>query len=324
MSRGDSLAPASLRGRQAISSPERRQSRAGIRSLRTMNIIHGIFVYMYVINICVHARGGHGGGHGGSHGHGGHGGHGGYHSHGSSHHYVTKSHTHYTYHPPNHIMFTCRTCSSTELYPVYRPLPPTYVYTYKDSDSRFRDVLTGLSLYNLGRSSATGSSYAHHYTPRSEEKCSLQIIERSHFEETEFPCFMISTFIETEPESTNTLNDPGQVDISSSKIDVEAFVKDQGPALKVTNDQECVLWHNLTMHKERNHVPCALLKEYADTVRQAGVPAYIWVPILLTIIISVYFCCLCYCKKKEKDKEKEAVNEVIPLNGLYVPEYRSN
>lgn len=282
-----------------------------------MDIIHGVFVYVFIVNVCVVARGGHGG-HGGSHGsHGSYGSHGHSSYHGSHGHHVTASHTHYTYHPPRHVMYTCRHCSSTEMYPVYRPMPPTYVYMYKESGSRYADILTGLSLYNLGRSTSMGWARSHEYYAQPGERCSLQIIERSHFEETEFPCFMISSFVES---TVAKGNDSRQVDISSSKIDVKPFLKDNGPALQVTNEQECVLWHNLTMHKERNHVPCALLKEYANTVRQSGVPTYIWLPTLLGTIIAIYLCCACFCRKKEK----ETVKEEAPLNELRVQGYCSN
>lgn len=276
-----------------------------------MKLIHAIFVYIITVNFCVVAKGGHGGSHGG-HGHSSHSS-----SHGSHGRHVTASHAHYTYHPPRYIAFTCRHCSSSELYPVYRPTPPKYVYIYKDSGSRYRDILTGLSLYNLGRSTTIGWSHWHHYASSPGERCSLQVIERAHFEETEFPCFMISSFIET---TTMKVNNSRLVDIASSQINVKPFLKDTGPPLVVSMDQECVLWHNLTMHKERNHVPCALLKEYANTVRPSGVPVYIWLPTLLGTVIAVYLCCECFCKKKEK----ETVKEEAPLNELRVPGYRSN
>ena len=125
---------------------------------------------------------------------------------------------------------------------------------------------------------------------------------------------MISTFVDS-----SVTDDSHPVDIKSSSNDVKPFVKDTGPALEVTDEQECVLWHNLTTHKEQNHVPCALLKKYADSVRQT-VPTNIWMPTLLGTIIAIYVCCACCWKKKEK----ETVKEEAPLNELRVPGYCSN
>ncbi|CAH0604846.1 unnamed protein product [Chrysodeixis includens] len=270
-----------------------------------MNFIHGIIIYVFIINVCVVARGLHEG-----HGHAERTAH-----HGAHGRHMSASHAHYTYHPPRYIAFTCRHCTSAEIYPVYRLTPPAYVYAYKDSGSRYRDILTGLSLYNLGRAAHIGWFHTHQYTVRPEERCSLQVIEKAHFEEFEFPCFMISSFIETGGKKPS--NKTRLVDIASSQINVKPFIRDTGPPLEVTKDQECVLWHNLTTQKERNHVPCALLKEYANTVKPAGVPVYIWLPTLLGTVIAVYLCCECFCK----NKEKEVVKEEAPLNELRVPGY---
>lgn len=288
-----------------------------------MNIFHAVFVYTALVNVCVIARGGghggghggHGGGHGGYGSHGSHGTHGGHTGHAYGSYHVSAGHTHYAYHPPRQLTYSCRFCSGAGTYPVYRHPLPTYVYVYKDSDSRYNQLFTGLSLYNLGRTAEGGHHPNLHYSAQPQEKCSMQIIERSHFEETEFPCFMISSFITSTP-----TNQTKSVDITSSNIDVKAYLGTSGAPLEVTPDQVCVLWHNLTTYQVRSHhVPCALLKEYANTVKPIGVPVYVWLPTLLGAIILIYVCCQCCRKKKD-----ESVKEVAPLNDVPVAVYSGN
>lgn len=241
-------------------------------------------------------------------------------------HHVSARHTHYSYHPPNQIKFICRHCANPAVYPVYHGAPPSYVYVYRESGTRYSALLTGLALYNLGRCCGTHHD-ANVYTPHREEKCSLQIIDRSHFEETKFPCFMMSSFME--PNKTNmeilsqTKHNETEVqksdsfDILAAHVNVKPFLQGNGSELEVRRDQECVIWHNLTLNQERHIVPCSLLEQYAETMRPSGVPVYIWMPILLGTIVSIYIFCYCCCRKKSRKED-------APLNQTTVPGYRSN
>lgn len=233
------------------------------------------------------------------------------------HHHVSAHHAHYSYHPPNQIHFTCRYCSSPSSYPVYHGLPPTYVYRFRESGSRFGDLLTGLALYNLGRSITEHSPHSHYYAARDDEKCSLQVIERSHFEETIVPCFVMSSFMESvaRPKAESHL-----VDIKSSHIEVEPFVKNSDDSIKITRDQECVLWHNMTMLKERNNVPCALLKAYSETMKPSGVPVYIWLPVLVVTVIIISLCCRFWRVKKKNDYITDDDLFRQPPHGNYYPD----
>lgn len=280
-----------------------RQSFARIPSRCTMEL-HTIVLCVIFSNIqLVSARGGSHGGHGGHGGHGRSSNHGGIHSSRSSH-YVSAHHTHYSYHPPSHIAFTCRYCSNPATYPVYHGQPPTYIYKYRESNSRFGDLLTGLALYNLGK--ATAQPNHHYHTPRSDEKCSLQVRDKTHFEETEFPCMMMSSFLNR---ATDMEKKTVPVDITSLRTDV-IVTTGSGSPIEITREQECLLWHNMTMVKERKEIPCALLKVYADTLKPTGVPVYVWFPTVIGIVIVLALCCQC-CRRKKEVIEEEPLNQPV-------------
>ncbi|KAI5632093.1 hypothetical protein NE865_15208 [Phthorimaea operculella] len=226
--------------------------------------------------------------------------------------HVTASHVYYTYHPPKHIAFLCANCVAMSHYPVYHGTLPTYVYRYRESNTRFAALLTGLALYNLGRSMEYWNR-THYYTIRADEKCSLQVIDRSHFEETTFPCFMMSSFLE-QPE----LKGPDVItfDVTTAYIQLRPFVEDKTTVypIEVSKVAECVMWHNTTDNKERNVVPCLLLKEYSYTMKPlgvtqfaAGVPVYIWVPTLIALILILAFCGQSCFKKKNDPVTIEGV-----------------
>ncbi|KAM3963065.1 uncharacterized protein ACR2FA_002823 [Aphomia sociella] len=231
-------------------------------------------------------------------------------------HHISAKHSLYSYHPPNNIYHMCRHCTTQDIYPVYHGSPPTYVYKYRESGTRYGDLLSGLALYNLGRMSEARTWQDKHYTMRAEEKCSLQIIDQVHFEETPFPCFMMSTFMENSVASRDDSADT--FDISSSHILVKPPSDTDSP-LQVTNHQDCIIWHNLTTNQEKHTISCSLLKQYADTIKSGGVPVYIWLPILLSTVLVIYFCCY-YCSKKNK----EDVKEQAPLNQVNIVGYSSN
>ncbi|XP_064071699.1 uncharacterized protein LOC135193385 [Vanessa tameamea] len=225
-------------------------------------------------------------------------------------HHVSAHHAHFSYHPPSVIHFMCRHCSHFVTYPVYHGLPPTYVYKYREAGGRFSELLTGLALYNLGRAAAERWQYTHFYPVRPGEKCSMEVIDRKHIEEIKFPCFLMSSFIERSPESF--LPGPGALDITSPQIDIRPFLQHNGSTLKITREQECVLWHNTTLNKERNVIACALLKEYSETMKPSGIPVYVWLPSTLALVMTIYIFGYCFCKRRIR-KEKEPVN-----NGMVI------
>lgn len=234
--------------------------------------------------------------------------------------HVHAHHAHYSYHPPSYISFTCRYCTSPSSYPVYHGLPPTYVYKYRESGNAVGDLLTGLALYNLGKSMAEQWHYSHYYVPHHDEKCSMQVIDRAYFQETTFPCFMMSSFINHTAEMRYIDSESHMVDITSSHVDMKSFLHNNGTPIKITRSQDCLLWHNLSFVTERKHVPCALLMVYAETMKPAGVPVYIWLPALLATVISVSVCCKCcnVCKTR-----KAYITEV-PINPTTIVSYHSD
>lgn len=246
------------------------------------------------------------------------------------HHHVSARHAHYSYHPPNQINFMCRHCANPAVYPVYHGPPPSYVYVYRESGTRYGDLLTGLALYNLGRCCGPhGNSNV--YNPIKEEHCSLQIIDREHFEETKFPCFMMSSFMErpnntkaievlSQTKMKNETSDETGADsfnILSSHVNVKPFLSSNESVFEVRRNQDCVIWHNLTLNTERHVVPCSLLEQYAETMKPSGVPVYIWMPILLATIVTIYIFCYCCCRKKVKKED-------APLTQTVVAGYSSN
>ncbi|KPI91635.1 hypothetical protein RR46_15139 [Papilio xuthus] len=235
-------------------------------------------------------------------------------NHARPHGYVSTHHPHYTYHPPNHIYFMCKQCSSLVAYPVYHGTPPTYVYKYREYGGRYGDLLSGLALYNLGRASNEQWHYTL-YERRPDEKCSLQIVDQNLFEETTFPCLMMSSFVDS---SNNFLKNPHPLDITTAQINVRALVHNNGTVIKVTKDQECVIWHNSTIKNEHVMIPCALLKNYADTMRPHGLPVYVWLPLTLATVIGIYiFCQSCFTQKKSHIDE-------TPCNPTLTTSYFSN
>nr|XP_026494873.1 mucin-3A-like [Vanessa tameamea] len=89
-----------------------------------------------------------------------------------------------------------------------------YISEYRNSGSRYSDILTGLALYNLGRSHnqfnhhyynddyytrryySTGSSHPSNERPIDEAYCTLRIKENNKLEVLKIPCEIVSTFTE--------------------------------------------------------------------------------------------------------------------------------
>lgn len=116
---------------------------------------------------------------------------------------TTNVHYHYHYTPPQQIRYTPVHGGAPVSYPVYRGSPPTYVYQYKDSGSKYGTLLAGLALLNLGAlaGGAAGAAYAHsqshsNYKPQPGEVCKFSVKkENGDYEETKIDCQLITSFI---------------------------------------------------------------------------------------------------------------------------------
>ncbi|XP_063378635.1 uncharacterized protein LOC134665600 [Cydia fagiglandana] len=274
--------------------PPNSASRAPGPALRVaMKPLHTIFIYFSITNIFIDAKI-----HGGPRGR--------FANHSAlrapNYYHVSSKHTHFTYHPPTHITFMCRHCAAPVTYPVFHGQPPTYVYKYRETVSRYGVLLTGLALYNLGRSPSVP-----YHVQDPEEKCNLQIRDWNHFEQTTFPCFIMSTFIERKTKINR--EDSNTFDVTSSLIDVKSFINNTGYPILINRHQDCVIWHNTSAAQKNAHFDCALLKEYADTMKPGGVPVYIWLPVTLAIVLTLYITCQCICRKKKEQKEEVPLNQ---------------
>ncbi|XP_026758047.1 uncharacterized protein LOC113517545 [Galleria mellonella] len=115
----------------------------------------------------------------------------------------TTVHNHYHYSPPQQIRYTSP--SGAMSFPVYHSPPPTYVYQYKDSGSKYGTLLAGLALFNLGALAGVAGSaaYAHshgsgssQYKPQPGEVCKFGLRNNNgDYEETRIDCQIITSFI---------------------------------------------------------------------------------------------------------------------------------
>lgn len=135
-------------------------------------------------------------------------------------HTTTNVHHHYHYSPPQQIRYTPVGGGVATNYPVYRGAPPTYVYQYKDSGSKYGTLLAGLALLNLGTLGTVAymSSHGSHgssstYKAQPGEVCKFAIKkDNGDYEETRIDCQLISSFIYAEqtkqqnPTNSNTSN----------------------------------------------------------------------------------------------------------------------
>ncbi|XP_049695024.2 uncharacterized protein LOC110372580 [Helicoverpa armigera] len=108
----------------------------------------------------------------------------------------------YHYSPPQRITYSPVRGSPPVSYPVYHGTPPTYIYQYKNSGSKYGTLLAGLALLNLG--TLAGAAYAHshnsnpqtHYKPQPGEVCKFAVKrDNGDYEETKIDCQIISSFI---------------------------------------------------------------------------------------------------------------------------------
>ncbi|XP_045445405.1 dermokine-like [Melitaea cinxia] len=122
--------------------------------------------------------------------------------------HTTNVHYHYNYNPPQQIRYTPTYGGPARTYPVYHQPPPTYVYQYKDSGSKYGTLLAGLALLNLGTLgvSAYALSKSHsNYQPKPGEVCKFAIKkDNGDYEETRIDCNLISSFIYEEEAKTKT------------------------------------------------------------------------------------------------------------------------
>ncbi|CAH1645900.1 unnamed protein product [Spodoptera littoralis] len=135
----------------------------------------------------------------------------------SNHHYH-HTNVHYSSHPPTY----------------YSAPQYVYVQDYRNSDSRYGDLLTGLSLYNLGRShshyhnhyyyddyyrhrydspSYGSSSYSSQNKPQDEANCVLKVKENGREEALKIPCEIVSTFTQ----DSKKVDLPQQTQVNKTK-----------------------------------------------------------------------------------------------------------
>ncbi|CAH0694525.1 unnamed protein product [Spodoptera exigua] len=194
----------------------------------------------------------------------------------------TEVHHHYHYSPPQQISY------GSTYHPVYQGHPPIYVYEYRDSGSRFDNLLTGLALYNLGRSSQMHHHYEadRQYSGSPGEICKLGISKQTgEYEETRINCNLISSFILEDASSsswnnqqqqhivknttqvTQTVNGTGNSSVTTVTVTsntVEDALKVKGPSIAVTPGMTCYMiriFRDTTSF--RKPVDCGLLQEYA-------------------------------------------------------------
>lgn len=104
----------------------------------------------------------------------------------------------YHYSPPQQIRYTPTHGGAPVSYPVYHGTPPTYVYQYKDSGSKYSSLLAGLALFNLG--ALAGTAFSHRssssYKPQPGEVCKFGVKkDNGDYEETRIDCQLITSFI---------------------------------------------------------------------------------------------------------------------------------
>ncbi|CAB3246875.1 unnamed protein product [Arctia plantaginis] len=190
-------------------------------------------------------------------------------------------HHHYHYSPPQQITY------GTTYHPVYHGTPPVYVYEYRDSGSRFDNLLTGLALYNLGRLSA--NRHDHNYDSRREysgtpgEICKLGIRKLTgEYEETRIDCKLMSSFIweanvtpggldvSLKTVSTTVTNTTSSANVTATNTSVTTVtvtdaLTSKGPSIQVTSGMTCYMIRLSSYSTVKKNVECGLLQEYART-----------------------------------------------------------
>lgn len=192
----------------------------------------------------------------------------------------TEIHHHYHYSPPQHISY------GSAQHPVFQGQPPTYVYQYRDSGSRFDTLLTGLALYNLGRMSSNhdhyrDNNYHREYRGNPGEICKL-VIDKTNgeYEETRIDCKLMSSFIwdaeskhevqrnnivtKTVSVVQNVTRDGNITVINIQNTTVVDALQVKGPSIVVKPEMACYMIRiSRDSSQLKRKVDCSLLQEYA-------------------------------------------------------------
>lgn len=186
----------------------------------------------------------------------------------------TEVHHHYHYNPPPRIVY------GTHTLPVYHGPPPTYVYHYRDSGSRFDTLLTGLALYNLGKMSANHHHHDYNYKSHPGEVCKL-VIDKSNgdYEETRIDCQLMSSFIweaqgdsqtpnvvpkNTVVTSVVTTTNGTTTTVTNTTSTVVDALSVKGPSIQVKPGMKCSLVRISRDYSTiKKTVDCEILQTYA-------------------------------------------------------------
>ncbi|KAJ2952932.1 hypothetical protein O0L34_g7304 [Tuta absoluta] len=168
---------------------------------------------------------------------------------------TTNVHHHYHYNPPQSIAYTSN--GRRVEYPVYHGTPPTYVYKYKDSGSKYGTLLTGLALLNLGALGATayafsqshgnsgssGSYGSGSYKAQPGEVCKFGLKTKTSREETRIDCNLILNFILAE-QAKNQTTQQNRTIITSTTTVTNMTIVNNTDAVQETTTQK-VLYEQL-------------------------------------------------------------------------------
>lgn len=118
--------------------------------------------------------------------------------------HTTNVYNNYHYSPPQQIRYTPAHGPPVN-YPVYHGTPPSYVYQYRDSGSKYGTLIAGLALLNLGTLAGTAYAISHSgsgsgssgaYKGQPGEVCKFGVKkENGDYEETRIECQLITSFI---------------------------------------------------------------------------------------------------------------------------------
>ncbi|CAH0400808.1 unnamed protein product [Chilo suppressalis] len=209
----------------------------------------------------------------------------------------TKTEVHHHYHQNYHYSPPQQVSYGSVSYPVYHAQPPVYVYQYRDSGSRFDNLLTGLALYNLGRMSANHDHHHHYdadrrYVSAPGEVCKLGIKKKNgDYEETRVDCELMSSFIwesdkqtslHATPKTLNTVStsvvNVTQVQTGEAKTNhsvttitvtnttVVDALQAKGQSIEVTPEMVCYMIRtSRSSNIMRKEIKCGILQAYAQS-----------------------------------------------------------
>lgn len=227
-------------------------------------------------------------------------------------------HHHYHYSPPQQINY------GSAHHTVYQGPPPVYVYEYRDSGSRFDNLLTGLALYNLGRMSAGHHDHDFHreYSGTPGEICKLGISKQNgEYEETRIDCKLMSSFIWEASSSQNTHHAVSSSSVTTTQINVTQSgnssttgnitsvttvtvkndtvldaLKAKGPSITVTPGMTCFM---IRISKDssilKKNVECGLLQEYARRSFRPNSSERLKPVLTILINFIIYYCLHILC-----------------------------